>query len=154
MSAIARIDPDDPTSMVLPDEGDRVRLLDDAEGVVRSVCRARRGVVHHYLVLADDSLRTVFPSGIAGYPEGHTPMALRATPEDDGTEAEALAEVEVPRSPFAPPADADYSTAVEEGPLPQRDVGSTLDAPDAAQLIANRESIRAAYETQTPKEMA
>src|ERR1700741_651395 len=31
-------------------------------------------------------------------------------PEDDGTEAESLAEVETPRHPFTPPADADYST--------------------------------------------
>lgn len=37
---------------------------------------------------------------------------------------------------------------VDEGPLPQRNAGSTLDAPDAAQLITNRESIRAAYDRQ------
>lgn len=30
--------------------------------------------------------------------------------------------------------------------LPQRDPGATLDAPDRAQLIINRESIRAAYD--------
>lgn len=37
---------------------------------------------------------------------------------------------------------------VHEGP-PHRDVGSTLDAADdVAQLITNRESIRAAYEAQ------
>jgi len=37
----------------------------------------------------------------------------------------------------------------DEGPIPQREVGATLDAPDAAQVIANRESIRAAYETES-----
>lgn len=40
----------------------------------------------------------------------------------------------------------------DEGPPPQRVAGATLDAPDAAQLLANRESIRAAYEN--PKETA
>jgi hypothetical protein len=30
--------------------------------------------------------------------------------------------------------------------LPQRDAGATLDAPDRAQLIINRESMRAAYD--------
>jgi hypothetical protein len=39
-----------------------------------------------------------------------------------------------------------------EGPPPQREAGATLDAADAAQLLANRESIRAAYETQDHKE--
>jgi hypothetical protein len=30
--------------------------------------------------------------------------------------------------------------------LPQRDPGATLDPPDRAQLIINRESVRAAYD--------
>lgn len=37
---------------------------------------------------------------------------------------------------------------IDQGPPPQREAGATLDAPDAAQLLANRESIRAAYENQ------
>lgn len=34
----------------------------------------------------------------------------------------------------------------DDDQLPQRDPGATLDAPDRAQLIINRESMRAAYE--------
>lgn len=37
----------------------------------------------------------------------------------------------------------------DEGPIPQREAGATLDAPDAAHLHITRESIRAAYEAQS-----
>lgn len=40
----------------------------------------------------------------------------------------------------------------EEGPPQQREAGATLPADEAAQLLTNRESIRAAYEAQNPKE--
>jgi hypothetical protein len=37
---------------------------------------------------------------------------------------------------------------IDEGPPPQREAGATLPAEEAAQLLTNRESIRAAYEAQ------
>jgi len=37
---------------------------------------------------------------------------------------------------------------IDEGPPQQREAGATLPADDAAQLLTNRESIRAAYENQ------
>jgi len=96
--AAGPLDPDEPDyfeeevaehrrTHALPDEGDTVRLHGGGEAIVRSVIRGRRGVVHHYLVLADGYLSTVFPREIAGYPE------------DDGTEAESLAEVQPPAFP-------------------------------------------------------
>lgn len=57
---------------------------------------------------------------------GYTVKLLEAAPDDDGTEAEALAVVEIPRSRFAPPADSVWDTRlphpgdIEEGPVQAR----------------------------------
>jgi hypothetical protein len=56
----------------------------------------------------------------------HTVELLAAAEEDDGTEAEALAIVEVPRSRFAPPADSVWDPRlphpgdIDEGPVRPR----------------------------------
>lgn len=67
--AVGPLDPDEPDyfdeEVAEHRRSHTVRLLDGTEGIVRSVCRGPRGVVHHYLVLAAGRLQTVWPRWIA-----------------------------------------------------------------------------------------
>jgi len=90
----------------------------ELDGVLVSVeASDEHEVVYRALNDQDAIDRGWWPTSYGAYEAMTTPasFARDATmasdaPEDDGTEAESLAEVETPRHPFTPPADADYST--------------------------------------------